>query len=49
MATAFLGYVLPLGQMSLWGVAVITNVLSPCPSFIEWLCGDYVYNLTLLG
>ena len=48
MATAFMGYVLPLGQMSLWGVTVITNLLSPFPSFIEWLCGgDYVYNLTL--
>ena len=48
MATAFMGYVLPLGQMSLWGLTVITNLLSPFPSFIEWLCGgDYVYNLTL--
>ena len=48
MATAFMGYVLPLVHMSLWGVTVITNVLSPFPYFIEWLCGgDYVYNLTL--
>ena len=48
MATAFMGYVLPLGQMSLWGLTGITNLLSPFPSFIEWLCGgDYVYNLTL--
>ena len=48
MATAFMGYVLPLRQMSLWGLTVITNLLSPFPSFIEWLCGgDYVYNLTL--
>ena len=34
--------------MSLWGLTVITNLLSPFPSFIEWLCGgNYVYNLTL--
>ena len=43
-----MGYVLPTGQMSLWGVTVITNLLSPIPSLIEWLCGGhYVYNPTL--
>ena len=32
----------------LWGVTVITNLLSPIPSLIEWLCGGhYVYNPTL--
>merc|ERR1712050_117153 len=29
MATAFMGYVLPFGQMSFWGATVITNLLSP--------------------
>ena len=47
MGTAFMGYVLPLGQMSLWGVTVITNLLSAFPSLIEWLCGGhYIYNPT---
>ena len=36
MATAFLGYVLPYGQMSLWGATVITNLLSAIPwNFVE--------------
>merc|ERR1712194_218038 len=48
MATAFMGYVLPFGQMSFWGATVITNLLSPFPSLIEWLCGGYcVYSPTL--
>jgi len=33
MAIAFLGYVLPFGQMSLWGATVITNLLSAIPVF----------------
>jgi ubiquinol-cytochrome c reductase cytochrome b subunit len=33
MGTAFLGYVLPYGQMSLWGATVITNLLSAIPVF----------------
>ena len=37
MATAFMGYVLPFGQMSFWGATVITNLLSPFPSLIEWV------------
>jgi ubiquinol-cytochrome c reductase cytochrome b subunit len=41
MATAFLGYVLPFGQMSFWGATVITNLLSPFPCLIEWICGGY--------
>jgi len=48
MTTAFMGYVLPFGQMSFWGATVITNLLSPFPSLIEWVCGGhYVYNPTL--
>ena len=48
MATAFMGYVLPFGQMSFWGATVITNLLSPFPSLIEWVCGGhYVYYPTL--
>ena len=35
MTTAFMGYVLPFGQMSFWGATVITNLLSPFPSLIE--------------
>jgi ubiquinol-cytochrome c reductase cytochrome b subunit len=38
MATAFLGYVLPYGQMSLWGVTVITNLMSA----ISWIGQDIV-------
>ena len=48
VAIAFMGYVLPFGQMSFWGATVITNLLSPFPSLIEWVCGGhYVYNPTL--
>merc|ERR1711982_71476 len=48
MAIAFMGYVLPFGQMSFWGATVITNLLSPFPSLIEWLCGgSCVYSPTL--
>jgi len=48
MAIAFLGYVLPFGQMSFWGATVITNLLSPFPCFVEWVCGGYcVHNPTL--
>ena len=43
-----MGYVLPFGQMSFWGATVITNLLSPFPSLIEWVSGGhYVYNPTL--
>merc|ERR1711907_209994 len=37
MALAFMGYVLPWGQMSFWGATVITNLLSPFPSLVEWV------------
>ena len=48
MGTAFMGYVLPFGQMSFWGATVITNLLSPFPSLIEFICGGhYIYNPTL--
>merc|ERR1739838_109185 len=48
MAIAFMGYVLPFGQMSFWGATVITNLLSPFPRLIEWVSGGYyVYNPTL--
>nr|VFU78625.1 Cytochrome b oxydase [Bragasellus peltatus] len=45
MATAFLGYVLPWGQMSFWGATVITNLLSTIPYFgvglVEWVWGGF--------
>merc|ERR1711942_477260 len=45
---AFIGYVLPWGQMSFWGATVITNLLSPFPCLIEWICvGFYISNPTL--
>merc|ERR1711935_1286551 len=40
-AIAFMGYVLPFGQMSFWGATVITNLLSPFPSLLEGICGGY--------
>merc|ERR1711904_285144 len=48
MGIAFIGYVLPFGQMSFWGATVITNLLSPFPSLVEWVCGGYcVHSPTL--
>nr|WES13271.1 cytochrome b [Fenusa (Kaliofenusa) sp. 3 GYN-2022b] len=52
MGAAFLGYVLPWGQMSFWGATVITNLLSAIPylgvSMVEWLWGGFsVDNATL--
>ena len=48
MAIAFLGYILPFGQMSFWGATVITNLFSFLPYLIEWICGGYyIYNPTL--
>jgi len=45
MATAFLGYTLPWGQMSYWGATVITNLFSAIPlvgeTIVVWLWGDY--------
>nr|YP_010199592.1 apocytochrome b [Gracilaria cearensis]UAD89450.1 apocytochrome b [Gracilaria cearensis] len=50
--TAFIGYVLPWGQMSLWGATVITNLVSAVPligdSIVTWLWGGFsVDNATL--
>ncbi len=52
MATAFMGYVLPWGQMSFWGATVITNLFSAIPlvgdPIVEWLWGGFsVENPTL--
>jgi ubiquinol-cytochrome c reductase cytochrome b/c1 subunit len=52
MATAFMGYVLPWGQMSFWGATVITNLFSAIPvvgdSIVTWLWGGFaVENPTL--
>nr|URX53239.1 cytochrome b [Neotermes nr. kartaboensis] len=52
MATAFLGYVLPWGQMSFWGATVITNLLSAVPyvgtDLVQWVWGGFaVDNATL--
>ena len=52
MATAFMGYVLPWGQMSFWGATVITNLFSAIPfvgeEVVHWLWGGFsVNNATL--
>merc|ERR1739838_749185 len=48
MAIAFMGYVLPFGQMSFWGATVIPNLLSPFPCLIECVSGGYcVHSPTL--
>ena len=52
MATAFMGYVLPWGQMSFWGATVITNLFSAVPLFgeniVTWMWGGFtVDNPTL--
>lgn len=52
MATAFMGYVLPWGQMSFWGATVITNLFSAVPfvgsKIVYWLWGGFsVDNATL--
>nr|YP_009485867.1 cytochrome b [Limbodessus palmulaoides]AVZ66434.1 cytochrome b [Limbodessus palmulaoides] len=52
MMTAFLGYVLPWGQMSFWGATVITNLLSAVPylgnMLVQWIWGGFaVDNATL--
>nr|YP_010394150.1 apocytochrome b [Phytophthora tropicalis]DAZ88158.1 TPA_asm: apocytochrome b [Phytophthora tropicalis] len=52
MATAFMGYVLPWGQMSFWGATVITNLFSAIPligkDIVDWLWGGFaVDNPTL--
>nr|APX40133.1 cytochrome b [Chaetocnema arida] len=52
MGTAFLGYVLPWGQMSFWGATVITNLMSAIPylgnTLVQWIWGGFaVDNATL--
>nr|WNH22426.1 cytochrome b [Laemonema barbatulum] len=52
MMTAFVGYVLPWGQMSFWGATVITNLMSAVPyvgnSLVQWIWGGFsVDNATL--
>nr|YP_010265236.1 cytochrome b [Allodia protenta]UIP57107.1 cytochrome b [Allodia protenta] len=52
MGTAFMGYVLPWGQMSFWGATVITNLLSAIPYLgtylVQWVWGGFaVDNATL--
>ena len=52
MATAFMGYVLPWGQMSFWGATVITSLVTAVPFIgqfvVEWLWGGFIVdNATL--
>nr|YP_010296015.1 cytochrome b [Polistes hebraeus]UMB50757.1 cytochrome b [Polistes hebraeus] len=53
MMTAFLGYVLPWGQMSFWGATVITNLLSAIPyigtNLVEWIWGGFSVNSPTLN
>lgn len=52
IATAFLGYVLPWGQISLWGASVITNLLSTIPyvgnTMVQWLWGGFAVDTPTL-
>nr|YP_003204779.1 cytochrome b [Cymbium olla]ACF04873.1 cytochrome b [Cymbium olla] len=52
MASAFLGYVLPWGQMSFWGATVITNLLSAVPylgkMLVEWVWGGFAVDSATL-
>jgi len=52
IATAFMGYVLPWGQISFWGATVITNLLSAIPyigtNVVQWIWGGFaIDNATL--
>jgi ubiquinol-cytochrome c reductase cytochrome b/c1 subunit len=53
MAEAFMGYLLPWGQMSYWGATVITNLFSAIPvvgsGFVQWLRGDFAVGDATLG
>ena len=48
MATAFMGYVLPWGQMSFWGATVITSLVTALPiigqTIVDWLWGGFTVN-----
>nr|AAG59614.1 cytochrome b [Heterocephalus glaber] len=52
MATAFMGYVLPWGQMSFWGATVITNLFSAIPyigpTLVEWIWGGFAVDKATL-
>merc|ERR1739838_833392 len=52
MATGFIGYVLPWGQMSFWGATVITNMVTAIPfggqTIVEWLWGGFTVNAPTL-
>jgi len=53
IATAFIGYVLPWGQISLWGATVITNFLSTIPilgeTIVKWVWGGFSVNNSTLN
>ena len=53
MATAFIGYVLPWGQMSFWGCTVITNLISAIPyigqDIVQWVWGGFSINNATLN
>nr|YP_010586379.1 cytochrome b [Molanna truncata]UZZ44167.1 cytochrome b [Molanna truncata] len=53
MMTAFMGYVLPWGQMSFWGATVITNLLSAIPiwgnQLVQWIWGGFAINNATLN
>ena len=53
MATAFVGYVLPWGQISFWGATVITNLISAVPyigpSAVEWVWGGFSVGQSTLN
>jgi quinol-cytochrome oxidoreductase complex cytochrome b subunit len=53
MATAFMGYVLPWGQMSFWGATVITNLFTAVPvvgpSLAQWLWGGFAIDTATLA
>lgn len=53
MAEAFMGYLLPWGQMSFWGAQVIINLFGTIPvvgpDLVEWIRGDYTLSLASLN
>ncbi len=53
MAEAFMGYLLPWGQMSFWGAQVIVNLFGTIPYFgdglVEWIRGDFTLSLATLN
>ena len=53
MATAFIGYVLPWGQMSFWGATVITSLFTAIPivgqTIVDWLWGGFTINNATLN